>query len=325
VGGFPGYRRGEPLPSSLDIVLGRSPANTDPVLFTRKKGNYAYAGGGYQVAQLFVEDHSGEPFAETLRRLVLNPVGMARSSFSQPVDETALGPLHIVPAELEDGPLEGGWHNYPELAAAGLWTTAEDYARFALAVGRAYRGDKDAGLKPEVARAMLTPVDRDYGLGLSIISEGGQPVSFAHGGSNEGYKASFRASALEEDAVVVLTNHPAGGRFSDEIVRGAFVALAPEGGDGEVLSREPLTSEIAERCLGDYAREGGEDAVFELTQEEGRVYILEPEGRDELIHTGGGRFVLMSAGLDIDCLEDDRGPYLLAARSARFDRLEAGR
>jgi CubicO group peptidase (beta-lactamase class C family) len=324
VSGFPGYAAGSAVPSNLEVVLGSGSANTEPVALTKRKGRYSYSGGGFQIAQLFVEDHSGRPFAEVMEELVLAPLGMTRSSFSQPIDPDRLEGVHIVPAELGDGPLEGGWHTYPELASAGLWTTAEDYGKFAVAVGRAYRGETDAGLRPEVARAMLTPVDKDYGLGLQILSREGKPVSFSHGGSNAGYKAFFRGSALEADAVVVLTNHPAGSQFANDIVRGSFARLAADGIDEQTLARVAMSEETRARCLGPYAPDGGDSVAFSLTVRNGQVFLSDEGGDEEVIHTGDGQFVLRNGGYQLECLKDERGAYLLAGQSLRFDRITQG-
>ena len=71
------------------------------------------------------------------------------------------------------GAIEGRWHTYPELAAAGLWTTAEDLARFGLAVSRAWKGESPDILSRELAREMLTRQGAgNYGLGLIVRGTG---------------------------------------------------------------------------------------------------------------------------------------------------------
>src|SRR5262249_51074019 len=52
VWGFPGYRREGPLPTTLDILDGRPPANTEAVRSVAVPGlASAYSGGGYVVLQ----------------------------------------------------------------------------------------------------------------------------------------------------------------------------------------------------------------------------------------------------------------------------------
>ena len=171
VEGFPGYPQSAELPTNLEVILGSEKSNTKRVAFSRPEGKWFYSGGGYQIAQAFAEDVSGKPFAQLARELVFEPLGMSRSSFNQSLDPETVKPLIPVRGFENRGPVAGGWHNYPELATAGLWTTAEDYGKFIVAVMAAADGEENSGIAPEVATQMLTvaghpnPI-RGYGLGL---------------------------------------------------------------------------------------------------------------------------------------------------------------
>lgn len=89
-----------------------------------------------------IEDVRGEPFEETARRLIFEPLEMTRSSFRQP------------PESLRS-PSFADWRFYPERAAAGLWTTPGDLARFVCALQAALKGDA-AGLTSATTMAMTT-------------------------------------------------------------------------------------------------------------------------------------------------------------------------
>ncbi len=53
--------------------------------------------------------------------------------------------------------MPGRWNIYPEMAAAGLWTTAGDLARIGCAFLRTLQGDHSPfGLSRESATEMLT-------------------------------------------------------------------------------------------------------------------------------------------------------------------------
>ena len=119
---FPGYAESEPLPTLVQVLDGLPPANTVPVRVESPPGSaFAYSGGGYALVQLLVEDVTGVPFADAAAELVLEPLGMEVSSFCQ---------------------RRGAWHRYPEEAAAGLWTTPSDLARFLVAVQRGAEGSE---------------------------------------------------------------------------------------------------------------------------------------------------------------------------------------
>ena len=140
VHGFPGYAAGRPVPTVVQVLEGKPPANTGPVVADRVPGTaWNYSGGGITIAQLVMVDVTQEAFPQLMQRLVLQPVGMADSSYEQP--PAASRTSQVATGYLRDGqPVEGRYHTYPEMAAAGLWTTPTDLAKWAIALSRAYNG-----------------------------------------------------------------------------------------------------------------------------------------------------------------------------------------
>ena len=138
--GFPGYDPAEPRPTSVQIIKGEKPSNVGPVLFARVPyAGHKYSGGGITIMQLALTDLVGKPFADLMSERVLGPLGMANSSYQQP----PLEPLASRTTRAHNGQGKGmgaKWHVYPEQAAAGLWTTPSDLARFAIEVQLAVRG-----------------------------------------------------------------------------------------------------------------------------------------------------------------------------------------
>jgi CubicO group peptidase (beta-lactamase class C family) len=163
VHGFAGYPAGGPIPSLVDVLNGTPPANSAPVLVENPPGaKYQYSGGGYTIVQQLLIDVTGKPFPDFLEDTVLKPFGMAHSSFLQPLPareaQVAATPYRAVGA-----PVPGGAHTYPELAAAGLWTTPADLAHFALALLSAWAGRETPVLSQSTTLQMLTPGLGDYG------------------------------------------------------------------------------------------------------------------------------------------------------------------
>ncbi|MGB3456503.1 MAG: serine hydrolase domain-containing protein [Litorimonas sp.] len=233
--GYPGYRRGQALPSPTEVVTDPPNRFVSRVDLSLPKGAFSYAGGGYQIAQVFAEDVSGQPFADLMDELVLAPLGMTRSTFAQPIDPKDIAPLSVLPASSGPRPMEGllrplkeSWMIYPEQAAAGLWTTTSDYARFVGALLDAAAG-RDSTLSSEVAAAMLTPVartpfgdDAHYGLGVSLIVDAadGRIVNVSHSGLNAGYRALFAADPASGRIVVSFGNTPGAVALNNEAVDG---------------------------------------------------------------------------------------------------------
>ena len=212
VWGFPGYGPDERAPDGPGVLDGRG--NTDPVRVYKAPGeSWRYSGGGYTVMQQLVVDVHGAPFAAVMREEVLDPIGMSRSTYEQPIsperqDDIATG----YRADGERVP--GGWHTYPEQAAAGLWTTPSELALYARDMQRAWRGESDLVLGEALAREMLTPDADDWGLGPAISEDGER---FRHGGSNQGFRCTFAAYIEGDDGVFVMTNSDSGGELAAEI------------------------------------------------------------------------------------------------------------
>lgn len=221
VGRFPGYSAGSPIPSLRNILDGAPPANTAPIVVHHEPGaRFEYSSGGYTIVQQLLIDVSGKPFPDLLEEVVLKPFGMNNSSFLQPLPKDK-SQIAATPYQATGAPVRGGPHVYPELAAAGLWTTPTDVANFALGVLDAWTGRNAAVLSRATTVEMLTPGLGDYGLGL--IVHGRSPHQrFQHGGDNAGFLSSM---ILFEngDGAVVMTNGASGGQLASELMNSIAV------------------------------------------------------------------------------------------------------
>ncbi len=215
--GFPGYRPGDPVPSVVQILNGEKPSNTGKVLMERPPFTaMKYSGGGVTLVQLVVTDTTGRQFPELVKSLVLDPIGMSNSGYDQPLppDRDRLAAR----AHSRQGTaMDVKWHVYPELEAAGLWTTPGDLARLAIELQKALMGKSTRVLNETTARQMVTPVGiGDYAVGFSIrkIGEGWY---FSHGGSNWGFQCELIAHRLKGYGVAIMTNADSGGVVVNEI------------------------------------------------------------------------------------------------------------
>ncbi|MBT3270573.1 beta-lactamase family protein [Candidatus Poribacteria bacterium] len=220
VSGFRGYADGEQTPSLRQVMDGRLPANSPPIRVDTIPGTqYRYSGGGYMVVQQLLMDVTGAPFPDVMRDVVLDPWGMAVSTFESPLPE---GSWAIAASgHRSDGAvIPGGWHTYPEMGAgASMWATPSDLARFAIGVMRAYEGLSDGVISQAMATQMLTPQIEDRGLGPALGDDGGDRLYFLHPGANEGYRCGLVAYPKRGQAVVIMTNGDGGEALWREILR----------------------------------------------------------------------------------------------------------
>ncbi|HEY1398538.1 serine hydrolase domain-containing protein [Roseateles sp.] len=216
--GFGGYAQGEALPTVQQILDGTPPANSRAVRVDTIPGTLErYSGGGFMVLQLLMEEASGRPFMTLADEAVLQPAGMRDSTFSQPLP-AALADRAAAGHTSDGARLKGRYHTYPELAAAGLWTTPSDLARFMLAVGHSYRGEPDGLLNPSSARTMLTKVPGGDGQGFDLARTG-DALRYSHAGGNAGFRCYAVAFAGTSRGVVLMTNADEGDRLVREVTR----------------------------------------------------------------------------------------------------------
>jgi CubicO group peptidase (beta-lactamase class C family) len=205
VGGFAGYRAGEPLPSLVQILDGVKPANNPPVRVDFIPGSKSrYSGGGAEVMQQLLMDVTDQPFPELMKRLVLNPVGMTLSTYDQPLPQ-ARWPEAATGHDGEGAAVKGKWHIQPEMAAGGLWTTPTDLAKWALAITSAWQGEQSKLFSKRIASEMLTVQKAPYGLGVEIQSAGAS-LEFSHAGSNFGFRALLVMFPAAGKGAVIMAN-----------------------------------------------------------------------------------------------------------------------
>jgi CubicO group peptidase (beta-lactamase class C family) len=198
------------LRPELSDVLGEKP-------FVHPAGRrHHYSNTGYTLLGALVEVLRKAPWGEVLRREVLEPLGLNR---------TTVRP---------EAPYAGGWAVHPwadvllpepaedlgRMAPAGqLWSTTGDLARFAafLANGdhRVLSAASVAEMRTPSAPAEAADVADgvSYGLALQIQQRDGR-LLVGHSGSLPGFLANLTISVADDAAAVVLANCTSGPRLS---------------------------------------------------------------------------------------------------------------
>lgn len=208
-GGFAGYGRDVALPTILQILEGTPPATNRPARASSAPGSaVSYSGLGYTIVQLALTDRLRKPFEDIIKTSVLGPVGMRNTTFQQALPE-ALEARAARGHLLSGQAIPRGWYVHPELAAAGMWTTASDLALLAIEVAKSKSGSSNRVLSRETTRQMLTQHRDEMGLGF-VVRPGDTLGYFAHSGGNEGYRSNVVMFADTGKGMVVLTNSDSG-------------------------------------------------------------------------------------------------------------------
>ena len=206
VHGFADYQPGEPLPTLVQILEGAGPAKNEAVRFKHPPGlRTDYSGGGITVEQMAIEDATGRPLVALAEAQVFAPLGMRRSTFETPLS-AARG--NIAKAHDDKGmptALPRGWESFAEVAASGLWSSANDLGRFLGGLIRSYQGRADF-LPRSLATAMMTEVSPGvFGLGPRLGGNGAGR-HFYHMGANQSYLSFMEGYPETGDGFVILTN-----------------------------------------------------------------------------------------------------------------------
>jgi CubicO group peptidase (beta-lactamase class C family) len=326
VHGFPGYARDEPVPTTVQILSGQAPANSAPVVVETVPGsNWAYSGGGYVVTQLLLTETTGLSFPALMREQVLDPAGMAHSTYEQPLPE-ALHGAAATGYRANGEPVAGSWHVYPEMAAAGLWTTPSDLARWAIAIQADYAGRAHRLLSPAMARQMLSHQIGPWGLGVQLTDQDGTQ-RFGHGGDDQGFQNDLEAFITGSgQGVVIMTNGDAGNQLIAEILRAVarsygWKALEPE--KRSVVAVDPA---ILARYAGVY--EIPSVAKLTVTFSGGRLYVAAPVLAPqpfELMAQSPSQFFIQSLGMTLEFAADAGGAPTKINIAGPFGRYQATR
>lgn len=346
VHGFPGYAEGAALPTVQQILDGEAPANTAAVRVDLAPGaRFRYSGGGITITQLALTDRTGKTYPDALAELVFEPFGMRHSSFEQTLSPERL--RYAAVGYGSDGePIAGKRHRYPEMAAAGLWTTPSDLALFFIELARARAGQSSQALQ-EIAIQMTSKVistsDADdgngVGLGVFLFQRHGAEF-FGHGGADEGFQANAVVSLDGGRGIVIMANSNTGFRIFPEIERAVFAEYGWPGAE-PVHARVTLDPTRLDGLAGHY-RFGAIDSA--VVVQDGKILArlpfepaaeLVPIAADRLIHrengselriTAPGAFEVARRGAPASTVsrasEADRHP-LFALEAGHFDEAAA--
>ena len=246
VHGFPGYDVDEKMPTLVQVLDGEKPANTAPVRVDLVPGTKErYSGGGVTIEQLLMTDVTGKAFPALMKETVLDKIAMSDSSYDQPLP--LAWAARTPTGTYQDGkPVHGKWHVYPEMAAAGLWTTPTDLAKFAIEIALSRQGKSNKVLTQKTVEEMLTaqPSTDGTGIGFAVPTE--RPGEFGHNGADEGFQALLVMNWQTGQGAALMANSDNGVMVADEVAR----SIAKEYGWKYAQARRPFEELVLTAKVG---------------------------------------------------------------------------
>ncbi|MCY7420866.1 MAG: serine hydrolase [Chitinophagaceae bacterium] len=206
----------KPLPTIVEILSGAEIAESRPVVVNSEpKTVFRYSGGGSIIAQMAMMDVSKQGFADLTQQTIFDKLGMKNTTFEQPL------PLKYL-SQASGAYSSASWFKgmpyiYPQQAAAGLYTTPTDLAKFFIDLQKSYLG-KGTILNQYLTKQMFTSQanvsDGSYkeqiGVGPFLIqrtdNKESKGVYFEFTGVNAGFLAYGMASVEGGNGVIIMLN-----------------------------------------------------------------------------------------------------------------------
>lgn len=302
VHGFPGYQQKDDFPDIITVLDGEG--NTPGIVVDTVPGSiWRYSGGGYTVMEKVVEDVSGMPLEEYMAEHILLPMKMKNSTYQQPIAKEWQS--NISAAYDGDGKrIKGLWNNYPEQAAAGLWTTPSDLALYCLEIQQIVQGEEGV-LSGRTVDMMLTKHQNDWGLGPSLSGQD-EALVFSHSGKNAGFTNSMKAYAYKGRALIVMTNADNGGQLINEIENAIYAYYDWSINESRVIELIDLEDSALSQFVGKYEfRE--QSMTLDLQKKDKGLFLTNtPIGDLYLLPMTKTKFIHIDSGTVIDFIIDKK-------------------
>ena len=306
--GFEGYKIGDKIPTLLQILDGLKPANSPPIRIVLEPGSrWLYSNGGYLILQQLLMDVTSSPFTELMNEIILEPLDMGNSTFSQPLhscyEKTA------ATGNKSDGTtVEGKWHIYPEMAAGSLWTNPMDLCKFIMELQRSIKGKSNKVLSKSMTENMLSRHFGNMGLGF-VLRGDGEDLGFTFSGGNEGYRCDMYAYASRDKGAVIMTNSDNGHYIINEIFRSVSAEYEWPDYKPQLKEMAKIDKEIYGEYVGTYhsKQEIRPDFDIQIEQENDLLYASFMGGKYNLVPESEEKFFIADHGWEIEFLKDDAG------------------
>lgn len=302
--GFRGYKPSDRIPSLTEILNGEPPANTDKVTIGHIPGTqYKYSGGGFQVVQLLIEDLEETSYEQFVDESIFSPLNLTRSNFDYPQRDSNAAVGHV---GADSKPIPGQGFFYPELAAAGLWSTPSELVTIGANLARDRKGANSL-LPKHLVNQLIPESESEAGLGFGLNNDG-DGVAFVHNGHNPGFSARWINYADGRASVAILTNSDSGGQLIREVLsalgeiygwkQDAYVAK-------ETVALDPeWTAQLTGQYFFDDSDTKPAATIF---TEEGKLWLEGALTKKTRLYPTSETAFFISSGLNLKLIKNESG------------------
>ena len=278
------FHRGSAIPSLTEHLR-----NNNYAVIKEPGEGYFYTGAGYIIIEQIIEDVTGKSYKSIAEEEVLQPLGVKDTYFQILLSSNLMNIAAL--AHHNDGTLYlDKYPVYPCFAPGTCnWSTAVDMAKLFIELQKSYYGKSNKILTQTLTRIMMSNYSPAYGLGIKLISEGGNTF-IGHSGDFYGFHACIYGYLKQGKGIVVLTNGDNGVLLYDEIIRSVAKVYHWPGCKQEIISDSDIDSLHYYKLCGCYFLPGKLD-VMNIYKKGNRLYAdVLGDTRSELIRVSSYKF-----------------------------------
>lgn len=211
-----------------------------------------------------------------MQKWILEPAGMKHSEFTQPLPASKI--KQAVKGYTQSGELiDGGWHNYPEQAAAGLWSNSIDLSKFLIEIYKAYQGNSSIFSQSDI-KSMLSQ-ERDGSAYGFIVDRSGSSISITHYGGNAGYRTGMTINLTTGNGLVYLTDSDNGGGLGNELILSASQVYGWQHFNQTNVYRKQVATKYLKGLSGKYKWNNQIDLTIRFDENNNLIFTLFPKWR----------------------------------------------
>ena len=270
--GFGGYKNPKNLPSITQTLEGNKPANSEKVEQIETNGKqFRYSGGGTTISQLILMENSKMSYEDFLSNNILEPLKMNHSFYSTELNKY---PKDLAFGHKGNGKtLKNKYNIYPELAAAGLWTTPTDLSKIIIDIQLSLKDGTGKILSQQSAKELIEPTLKNNNTALGVFSENQNgELYLQHSGSNRGFRGKFYFSAENGNGLVIMVNGT-NTKIIEEITRSVISVYKWKGFEPLTASEDlKINNTDLTKFIGTYTLEKRE---VNVTLKKGQLILTE--------------------------------------------------
>ena len=290
-----------PLDPAIDPLEQAVRSLSDQQLLSAPGEAWNYSGWGYALLGDMIAKVSGEAFAGYMQLHLLQPMGMANSTFVMDEVNPDLGITRYISAEDGSALVTDTPFDDRDLPADGLWSNCEDMTKWAQFMLNKGELNGTRVLQPESIDAMWKsaagtywldalgpwygPYVGEYGLGWYVGEKSGHRLS-GHAGASDGVNTHIQFAPDDGLAVIAMDNwlkpdpdwYPAG--FATFDVMDLLLGLKPDDESAAQLDEATVTE--IEAILGDQIQPNGVPGYAMCVVKDGDVVYNKGFGVAEL-------------------------------------------